>query len=73
MIDSILSATVQELDGMCPSCQTRTTFTHIGEQHWPEAVAQANQMNRVQQLYRCEHCHTSLAEASLRGHTSHPD
>lgn len=50
----------------CPSCQKIGHFEHIGSQKWPEAVARKLNLPTVIEVYRCEHCHTSLTEVQLQ-------
>jgi hypothetical protein len=55
-----------EIYTACPGCQKTGHFVHIGTQTWPEAVARKLNLPTVIQVYRCEHCHTSLTEIQLR-------
>jgi transposase-like protein len=50
----------------CPSCHQSGDFLHIGSQTWPEAVARKLNLPSLIQVYRCEHCHTSLTEQQLK-------
>jgi hypothetical protein len=50
----------------CPSCHKTGNFMHIGSQTWPEAVARKLNLPGVIQVYRCEHCHTTLTEQQLK-------
>lgn len=49
--------------GMCPTCGCEATFTFVGEQRWPEKVARAAGLPVVTQLWTCNCCNTTLAEA----------
>ncbi len=49
----------------CPTCGALGKFHHVGEQHWPAAVAKATGLPETVQLYTCDHCHTTLIEQEL--------
>jgi phage terminase large subunit GpA-like protein len=51
--------------GTCPSCGQETTLTFVGEQRWPDQVAQAMGMDPVVALWDCGHCRTTITETSL--------
>ncbi len=47
----------------CPSCGERAWFTFLGEQRWPEKVAQALGMPTVVEQWLCGACQTTITEA----------
>jgi hypothetical protein len=51
--------------GFCPTCRQETRFQYLGEQRYPERVAQKLNINPVVMLWRCENCHTTMSENEL--------
>jgi hypothetical protein len=56
----------RELFAHCPTCQKKGWFQYSGVQHWSEVVASACGLPVSMRLWTCEHCHSTLSEASLR-------
>lgn len=50
---------------LCPSCGHKTTFTYGGEQHWPAEVCRRTGLKPRMVLWTCDHCHTTLSDASF--------
>ncbi|GAB5494338.1 MAG: hypothetical protein Phog2KO_45530 [Phototrophicaceae bacterium] len=50
----------------CPSCDTDSEFTHLGEQKWSEAIAKKLGIPTIVNLYNCEHCQTTLTDIQLK-------
>lgn len=50
---------------VCPSCNGTVTFTHIGDQHWPEHIVRARGIAPVMSLWVCGQCDTTVTGATL--------
>jgi hypothetical protein len=50
---------------ICPTCQTLGEFEWIGEQQWPEEVAQRLRLPAIIGLWSCPHCKTTVSELAL--------
>ncbi|MFZ4827029.1 MAG: hypothetical protein ACOYLB_06715 [Phototrophicaceae bacterium] len=48
---------------LCPSCHQHGTFTLLGEQTWPPAVAKRMGYS-ITQLWVCPHCETTISTPS---------
>lgn len=48
----------------CPTCGSYTTFSFVGEQHWPEAVARKLGVTSLI-LWECLSCGSSVDGAHL--------
>jgi len=53
-------------EGHCPSCDEHTAFTFIGEQRWPEKVAEKLGIPAVVQQWLCGKCHTTITNPNLQ-------
>ncbi len=49
----------------CPSCDQDTSFTFLGEQRWPEQVAEKLGIPAVVQQWLCGKCHTTITHPDL--------
>ena len=49
----------------CPSCHHHATFTFIGQQKFPEKVAQKIGLPSVIFLWHCSECQTTLSHIEL--------
>ena len=50
----------------CPSCGEQAHFTFLGEQRWPEKVAQALGIPTLVQQWICSACHTTFTEPEMQ-------
>jgi hypothetical protein len=50
---------------ICPSCRHQGYFAWLGDQRWPEAVAQRLGVPSVVSLWSCPHCSTTVSELAL--------
>lgn len=55
-----------QLYGICPSCETHSSYILLGIQRWPEQVAKQLGVPVEQAIWQCEHCKTSLMEDSIQ-------
>jgi len=56
----------KSVSGLCPSCDTRSSFQLIGVQEWhPEIARKLNVPPKIH-LYRCDNCDSSINEFALR-------
>lgn len=51
-----------QVTATCETCGHKTTFTYIGDQTWPQAVAEKLGLPTVVKLWRCEHCQTTVTD-----------
>jgi|FLYN01.1.fsa_nt_gi ribosomal protein S27AE len=52
-------------EACCPTCGHPTQFTFLGEQRWPEKVAQTLGIPAVVEQWLCGQCHTTITEPVL--------
>ncbi|MDX1991789.1 MAG: hypothetical protein SF029_05345 [bacterium] len=50
---------------ICPNCRHDAHFAYIGDQHWPEEVAQKRGIAQVMRLYTCSECGTTVTGRTL--------
>jgi hypothetical protein len=50
----------------CPSCDQYTAFTFLGEQRWPEKVAEKLGIPAVVEQWLCGTCHTTITNPNLQ-------
>jgi hypothetical protein len=60
------SAIPKIIEGQCPSCGYVGIFHHIGNQKWPQEVAERMGVDKSVELYQCAHCLTTISEPMLR-------
>ncbi|GAB4516791.1 MAG: hypothetical protein OHK0046_22710 [Anaerolineae bacterium] len=48
----------------CPHCGQKAHFEYVGEQHWPEKVAEKRGVESVS-LWTCQSCGTTLDGSRL--------
>jgi hypothetical protein len=53
---------------MCPTCNYNGEFELLGEQRWPEEIAQRLGVPAVIRLWSCPHCLTTISEPDLLPH-----
>lgn len=49
----------------CPCCEQVARFERMGVQCWPMGVAQSSGLPQIIQLWRCDHCNSTLSELDL--------
>ncbi len=49
-------------EACCPTCGQRASFTFLGEQRWPEQVAQKLGIPTVVEQWLCGQCNTTITE-----------
>ena len=54
-----------ERTATCPTCGETTTFRYVGDQRWPETVAEAAGMPAIVRLWMCNRCSTTLVENDM--------
>ena len=52
----------------CPHCNTKTVFTHTGEQHWSPEIARARGIPEVVSIWNCTNCYTNVNDVQFSKH-----
>ena len=60
------SQTMLSRSARCPGCGDLVHFTFLGEQRWPEKVAQALGVPTVVKQWLCSQCHTTVTEPDMQ-------
>jgi ribosomal protein S27AE len=55
----------QLLQTYCPNCLEQTVFYANGQQHWPQAVADAHGLPAIINLWTCTRCGSTRSETDL--------
>lgn len=53
-------------EAQCPSCGQHAWFTFLGEQRWPEQVAQKLGIPAVVEQWLCGQCKTTITEPTAQ-------